>query len=600
MSRLAWCGVIGIIFILRSALHGFCSQDFSSELAPIVVLKARTLLSHSYTIDGEALEDFPGGSFIEALKSLPLDMQARSLQDGIQTDLSLRGSGFSGVLVLVDGRRLNDPQTAHHNSDIPLTSADIERIEIIPQASSARFGPDAIGGALQIVRKKPGEKQRLVEARIGSHRSGTGLLSISDKIRDFSFRVSSEAGQSAGFRDDTDFKKYTATADSLLDLPDGQLYTNMAYAEKEFGAFDFYTPGSGYPSQEWTKTYLCGTGLKLARGSWSINPDFFWRRHYDTFLLDKTLRRSTYLNHHRTDIYSPNVYFENQFSASAKAGFGLEYRQERITSTNLGGHRRDQKSVYGDTTFRPFPRLLLTGSLRRDDFDGFGAVTTGSLDFRYELLRDIEAYAGITRNVRVPSFTDLYYSDPTTLGNPDLSAEKSFNYQFGCDYRRRAWSAGAALFGRQERDFIDYVKHQPSQAKWQAENITAAQVAGVEGYMHAKIHRYLQMDSNYTYVNRHIDAQGLSYKYGSNHILHLWNALLNWELPFGVQTAGLTYKKRPHRDGWFLLDIGLTRTLHKNALLFLKATNLLNVEYQEIAGIPQPGRCMEAGLRLRW
>ncbi|HTY45434.1 MAG TPA: TonB-dependent receptor [Patescibacteria group bacterium] len=597
MLRRSRCGVIGIVVIF-SYPGGLGAQDAPRELPPIVV--SRAPLAHPYTLETAETQDTFAGSFVEELASLPVDLQSRSLRASIQTDFSLRGSGPSGVLVLVDGRRLNDPQTAHHNSDIPLTAADIERIEVLPQAASARFGPDAIGGALAFVRKEPGEKQRIAEATIGSHRSGRGLVSVGDKKGDLSFRVSSEADQSAGFRYDTDFKKYTATADSRLDLPDGQLYVNMGYQQKQFGAFDFYTPGSGFPSQEQTRTYLCASGLTLTPGSWSIHPDFFWRRHYDTFLLDKTLQRSLYLNHHRTDIYSPNVYLENQFSASARAGFGLEYRQEEIASANLGGHRRDQKSVYADTTLHFLPGLCTAASVRRDDYAGFGAVTTGSLDMRYELARGIEVYAGAARNIRVPSFTDLYYNDPVTLGDPGLSAEQSLNYQFGCDYRRRSWSVGGALFGRREHDFIDYVKHQPDQAKWQAENITASQVAGLQAYAQAKLDPHLTMYSNYTYVNRRIHEQGLLYKYGPNYARHLWNALLSWDLPFGVQTAELTYKKRPSRRGWFLMNIGLTRNLNTHALLFCNLTNALNVEFQEIVGIPQPGRWVEAGLKLRW
>lgn len=71
-------------------------------------------------------------------------------------------------------------------------------------------------------------------------------------------------------------------------------------------------------------------------------------------------------------------------------------------------------------------------------------------------------------------------------------------------------------------------------------------------------------------------------------------------LPFGAQRIGLTYKKKPKRDGWFLLNPYFAYNLNKNSQVFLEVTNLLNVEYQEIEGIPQPGRWADVGLKFVW
>jgi len=75
---------------------------------------------------------------------------------------------------------------------------------------------------------------------------------------------------------------------------------------------------------------------------------------------------------------------------------------------------------------------------------------------------------------------------------------------------------------------------------------------------------------------------------------------LNLRLPFGKQALTLAYKKKPHRDGWFILDMGLSLSLNKNTQFFTYITNLLNVEYQELEGIAQPGRSNELGMRIQW
>ncbi len=108
------------------------------------------------------------------------------------------------------------------------------------------------------------------------------------------------------------------------------------------------------------------------------------------------------------------------------------------------------------------------------------------------------------------------------------------------------------------------------------------------------------MDSNYSYINKRIDDRGYLYKYGPNYIKHLINNMLSLNLPFGIQTIELTYKKKPSRRGWFLLNTRLSYNLNKTSQFFVEVSNLLNVEYQEIEGIPQPGRWVESGLRFEW
>jgi iron complex outermembrane receptor protein len=594
-----WCGLIFIISF-NCLNFAFCQEHLSLDLEPIVITKSKVHLLNTYSLKSDSLKNLPINSPIEALSYLPLDLQSRTLKAGIQTDFSLRGSTFQGVLMLMDGSRINDPQTAHHNSDIPLTREDIEKIEVIPGVGSSLFGPDAIGGAVNILLKKPQEKKKILEFGFGQYQMKSGLLSISDKINNLGARFSLERQESDGFRYDTDFKKFTARLDSSLDIPYGDFDLGLGYLEKEFGAYDFYTPGLGYPSFEWTKTYILNTGLNLDKDGLIIKPNFLWRRHYDKFMLDKTLIRSQYLNHHRTDIYTPNIYFQKEINILGRVGLGLEYGDERINSTNLGKHSRNHKSIFMDNSKDLTKELSWGLSLRVDDFDGFDKVYTGSSSFRYIISQSNSIHFGVSRSIRIPSFTELYYSDPTTLGNVSLSPEKSFNYEAGYDCKKEGLSAGLTLFFRQEEDFIDWIKRAASEGRWQVENITDAKVLGIENYLRVEVNKKFYLDSNYTYIDKHINDQGYLYKYGPNYIRHLINTTFNFKLPFGIQAIGLTYKKKPNRDGWLLLNTHFSYSFNKNSQILLNISNLLNVEYQEIEGIPQPGRWIEAGLRLEW
>jgi outer membrane receptor protein involved in Fe transport len=122
----------------------------------------------------------------------------------------------------------------------------------------------------------------------------------------------------------------------------------------------------------------------------------------------------------------------------------------------------------------------------------------------------------------------------------------------------------------------------------------------VEYVLHKKFNSLFSLDANYTYTNKNIDSQGYQYKYGPNYAQHLVNTVFSLDLSFGRQEFGFNYKKRPGRRGWLLMNSGLNYNLNPNAKVFLHAENILNVEYQDIEGIPQPGRYIEAGIKLTW
>jgi vitamin B12 transporter len=584
------------ILILFTPVLAYSASGSPQDLDTLVITKQKPFLLSTYPSDDDQTSAFNFRSSLESLSNLPLDLQTRALGGGIQSDFSLRGSTYSQVLILLNGQRINDPQTAHHNGDIPFTKEDIGQVEVIPGAGSSLFGSDAIGGAVNFSLKEPGEKKTVWEFAAGNQRNGYGLFSLSDRCGDLGLRVSVEDAQSRGFRDDTDYKKFTASLAADWQLPSGDWENNFGYQEKEFGAYDFYTPGRGFPSREWTKTYLFNSGLNLNSGDLLIKPNFMWRRHFDKFALDE--RVANYNNHH-TDMFVPSVYLQKEAGLLGKLGLGLEAGQEKIISTNLGKHDRQQQSLYLDDCLKLGEFWDLSFSLRLDNFSDYDPAYTGSLALKFKLNEQAELNCGVSRSLRIPSFTELYYNDPTTLGNASLAPEQAWNYQAGFQLKGDALSWGLVFFLRQEEQMIDWVRKDAAQ-KWQARNFTDDQVFGVEYSLHKKINRLLNLDANYTYTDKAIDNQGYLYKYGPNYARHLVNTVLSLDLPSGRQEIGLDYKKRPDRRGWFLLNAGLSYNLNKNSKIFLSSTNILNVEYQDIAGIPQSGRYIQAGLRLNW
>ena len=92
-----------------------------------------------------------------------IDLQERA-PGGVQADLSIRGSTFGQTLVLIDGLRVNDAQTGHHNLDLPIPLDSISRIEVLHGAGSTFYGADAMGGAVNFI-TAPSCNERIPAAR---------------------------------------------------------------------------------------------------------------------------------------------------------------------------------------------------------------------------------------------------------------------------------------------------------------------------------------------------------------------------------------------------------------------------------------------------
>ena len=104
-------------------------------------------------INSSQLQAMPVTTIDELLRYIP-GIEAKSRNAfGVQTDFSVRGNNFNQILVLIDGQKINEPLTAHFNSNIPLSPSEIEKIEIILGPAAAEYGPDATGGVINIITK---------------------------------------------------------------------------------------------------------------------------------------------------------------------------------------------------------------------------------------------------------------------------------------------------------------------------------------------------------------------------------------------------------------------------------------------------------------
>src|SRR6185295_5225768 len=183
-------------------------------------------------ITREQIARLPVHSIADILRlTASVDVRARG-ERGSQTDFAVRGANFGQMLVLVDGVRLNDAQSGHHNGDIPVPLDAIERIEVLHGPGSSLFGADAFGGAINIITRREAAPAS-VTVQGGSFGLVTGRGQASVARGNLRQMVAASADHSDGFMFERGFE--TAGLSSRTAIGDRSAVF-VSYLWKDFGA----------------------------------------------------------------------------------------------------------------------------------------------------------------------------------------------------------------------------------------------------------------------------------------------------------------------------------------------------------------------------
>ena len=160
-------------------------------------------------------------SVIDYLQFDPsIDLQQRA-PSGVQADLSILGSTFAETLVLLDGLRINDAQTAHHDMDIPIPIEAISRIEVLHGAGSTFYGSDAMGGAVNFVTSPARATELRVRAGGGNQGFNQERVFASLLLRQWSETIAADRDFSTGFISDRDYRSSSASSETRLQSDSG-------------------------------------------------------------------------------------------------------------------------------------------------------------------------------------------------------------------------------------------------------------------------------------------------------------------------------------------------------------------------------------------
>jgi len=568
----------------------------------------------------QEIERLPARSLTELLRYLPsVDVRRRG-PEGVQADVSLRGADYNGTLVLVDGEVVNDPQTNHHTLDVDVPADAIERIEVLYGAASALYGSEAIGGVVNIVTRggSLGTARAQIEGRYvhGSDSLDAGSLRLATKITDaVTVSVDGSRSESSGFRDDREHATGALRASVRVDTPAGPVTLAGGTADRAFGAYAFY--GTRYPNQlESTQTRSLRLSADLSLGGgWSLAPSASVREYSDDFVLERS-DPAFYRNLHETDRTAFRLVARRPLLGGTLA-VGAEAGSDTIDSTNLGDHSRSRRAAFAELG-RPFSAATpsaggFRAGLRADGYEGYGSRVSPQLAAWVALGAGVRGRASAGTAFRVPTFTELYYVDPQTIGNPDLRPEQATSFEAGLAWNAGAVTVDAAVFYRHGTDLIDFVRSSPLEP-YRATNIRTVDTRGVEGTVslgpsvlaRSALTRLELRAAFYSADLEKLQAAAgaTEGRYVLDPLRVKWDLLAEARLPFRVAAlARLSYFDRPSFDaGVLLLEARLGYSLLEGNLLevYVEGDDLGDVRYEEVPGVPLPGRTLAAGVRLAW
>ncbi|MEW6557730.1 MAG: TonB-dependent receptor [Elusimicrobiota bacterium] len=546
-------------------------------------------------IDEKEINNSPANSVPELLEHvLSSDIQERSPY-GVQADVTMRGSTFQQTLILIDGVRVNDSQTAHHNMDLPVTLNDIEKIEVLQGHSSSVYGPDAFGGVVNIVTKKTKNKELFSQVKLAEYNTQLVSVSYGNKWNNYSQKVSLEKKKSDGFRYDTDFDNFNFYSDSNWDIAKGEINLSLGFMDKEFGAYDFYTPGRNYPSKEWTKTYFSKLGVVYKIGKISLQPKIFYRQHNDKYMLDIT-RPTWYVNEHLTYFYGGEIQANIPLRNKVELTIGGEVTQDQIESERLGNHIQPRQALFSEYHTSIFSNLDLDAGLRIDN-SNWGQQISPTLGIGYWISPLWKLRSSVGRAFRSPSFTELYYKDPANEGNSELKPEEAISYEAGADFiQGKHFNASITLFDRKQTNLIDWVGTTET-GPWKAENIGEVRIFGIDSEVKFNLYSF-ETRFNYSWMGSKKTQDYYSkyaLQYPTNQFSLEVSRPLNWNI---IPVVKLIYKERLSETGYFLMNSRISKSID-NMEIFIEGTNLLDIKYEEIKGVPQPGRWLGAGVTYK-
>lgn len=556
--------------------------------------------------------------------------------------ISLRGSTSEQVLVMLDGQRINNPQTGQ--VDLSSLSVDgIERIEVVRGGNSALYGSDAIGGVINIITRKPSEREgvsgsaKITLAAFNTQSFESNLSLNRQQISLISSYRYLQSANNFGYTDPYGVRRTRENSDICShdfflksgirfgDLHRQQtLELSWKYYQSERGApgsiDNFYRRARMWDRANQVNFLYAGKIFNLLNDlRVQIYYHNSWNRYKNDEMLVPTDSRFT------VDTYGLEVQMHSVLQAQNSLTYGGGFRADQMWDYQQADkHQRLSYYLFlvNENTWHPrVMRIIKSGSLipslRADRYSDFGyrlSPKIGAImNFGERWQSSIKFNIGTS--YRAPTFNDLYWpADAWTQGNPDLKPEYGFDWDAGLRLQYPLINGlffESTYFQNRMKDLIIWQEHS---GKWRPENVDKCLIRGVENSLNCRpLENFLSLQVNYTYLlARNLSPSHTEYNkilvYRPRHTMNVnvssafKNINLNYQ--YNYTSRRFTDKSNIWENSlapYNVSDVGLNLKypLWKVYCDFaLQIKNIFNEEYSVIKNMPIPGREWRLSLKI--
>lgn len=549
-------------------------------------------------------------SLAGALGGVPGTPLFASGQSGAAASLFLRGANSNQTLFLVDGIRLNDPNTDYNVFVGGACVSSCDSLEVAHGPQSTLYGGEAVGGVVSL-RALPGTGAPTSQVAFEGGSFGTvqGAFSTQGESGKTAYNFSAEGGHTDNQRANNAFDSANVTL--RLDRKLTDRVTTGGTVRWFHGVYgdpgDRYTNDPDNQDREDNLLVTAFTDAKLSE-VWTAHAVLGGQDR--RFVSDNPQAggptQITVVKNRRAVLDAQTTYSgveRNRVTA------GLTAEANHTRNTGFGNINKKQGlfAVFAQDEYTPVDDVYLTAGLRNDDFDTFGRATTGRATAAWLLAqRTVKLRTSYGTAFRSPSFLDLYGQSAFYTGNPNLRPERARGWDAGADYYLPHKRGTISVTGFQT-DFTDLIASTPDFRS--EENIQRARTRGVEFSSQTALPGAIQLRFSYTYL----DADNLS---AQTRLLrrprHSFSSDAWHDFGHGISAgAGVAFVagredidartfQTIEGEDYTVARLYAAWQVTSHLTLKVRLENLLNEKYEEVNGYPALGFGAFGGAEWKW
>ena len=566
-------------------------------------------------ISREQIDQQKATTIFEALRSVPGLNIRKSGSIGRQSEMTIRGSSTSQVLVMIDGVQVNSATTGTFNF-ANLTTDNIERIEVVRGAQSTLYGSDAMGGLINIVtRKGKGKPKFSIRSEFGTlERTFNESINSSGSLGKFNYSVDVARVDSDGRGSDDDYDKTNISSKFGYKISetinfDAAMRYNDSMVALDDGAFK-QDPNRFSQNEDFNMNAVVNQSLT---DWWSQSLKFSFADS-DLVSIDRANPGTAETSNSRfrldTQIYTGNWQHTLKYRDIDTFVVGFEFENQSADNRTFD-ETLINRGWYFQNQLKLWDRFFFNAGLRLDDNNTFGKDVNPKFSIAYHLKETGTKFkANYGKGFRGPTLNQLFFPD---FGVPTLDPEESESYDLGFEQYLLEDKIffGVTYFNNRFSNLIQSVD--TGGFVFRAQNIGFVRTEGIEAEAVIKPFDGLTIRGTFTKTNTRDEAKKelrrQPRKQGSVNVNYSFLEKFNINVDDtivgnsrdGTNGGGITPTGRPTirtNTGVHKLDAALSYDYSEHLQLYTRVENLLDIQYDEVLGFRSAGARFFFGIKL--